>query len=236
VRRAFARHLELADPDLPWHASRDRLRDLGHALGELAAAGERIGQEVIRLQATEVAEIAEPAMPGHVGSSTMPQKRNPMTSEYLVASARLVRGPLAALAAASAHAGERDMAMWAVEWHALPQALILSGSVADKLAHVLEGLEVDVGRMRANLGLTRGAIAAESAMMLLANELGHERAHALVAAACRRADETGRPLAEVLAEAAGVAPERIEAALRPEAYTGLSAELAARVARRVLDG
>jgi 3-carboxy-cis,cis-muconate cycloisomerase len=231
VRRAFARRLGLAHAELPWHAARDRLRDLGHALAELAAAGERIAQEVIRLQATETAELAEPATAGHVGSSTMPQKRNPMTCEYLVASARLARGPLAALAAAGAHAGERDMGLWAVEWVALPEAVVLSGSVADKLAHVLGGLEVDAERMRRNLELSDGAIMAEAAMMAAAAELGHEAAHARVGAACRRAAAERRPLADVLAED-GL---DVAAALRPEAYTGLAEPLAARVAERIVD-
>jgi 3-carboxy-cis,cis-muconate cycloisomerase len=239
VRRAFSRRLALAHADVPWHAARDRVRDLGHGLAELAGAAERIACEVIRLQATEVAEVSEPIAPGHVGSSTMPQKRNPMICEYLVASARLARGPVRVLADAAAHAGERDMGLWATEWLAVPQAMILSGSVADKLAGVLEGLQVDTDRMRANLGATRGQVMAESAMMLLAVEVGHERAHAIVGTACRRASAVDRDLAEVLADTPEVSAllgrDRIERALRPEAYTGRAESFAQRVARRVLD-
>src|SRR5262249_5004052 len=165
VRAAFCRLLDLAEPEIPWHAARDRLRDLVHALAEIGAAGERIAAELVRLQATGVAEVREPATDRSVGSSTMPQKRNPMMCEYVIAAARLVRGPLAVLEATAAHASERDMGAWAVEWHAVPDAVILSAGLVAKLAHVLEGLEVDEARMRRNLDATGGAIMAEAVMM-----------------------------------------------------------------------
>src|SRR5207245_3280086 len=148
-----------------------------------------------RRQATETAERSEPHGPASVGSSTMPQKRNPMTSEYLVASARLLRGAVSVLLDAPAHAGERDMGAWAVEWIAVPQALILAGGVVEKLAAVLEGLVVDAGRMRRNLDLTRGTVLSEAAMMELARSVGHGRAHALVTAVSRRAGAAGLKLA-----------------------------------------
>jgi 3-carboxy-cis,cis-muconate cycloisomerase len=239
VRGAFCRILDLAEPEVPWHAARDRIRDLGHALTEIAGAGERIASEVIRLQATELAELSEPLADGHVGSSTMPQKRNPMTCEYIVATARLLRGTTGVLAGAPAHLHERDMGAWAVEWIALPQALILTGGLLAKLAAVLEGLVVNPERMRANLDLTRGQIMAEAVMMALAPELGHERAHEVVTRAARRATAERRDFASALLEdpdvAALLAPERVERALDPSAYLGLAAEAAAAVSSRITD-
>jgi 3-carboxy-cis,cis-muconate cycloisomerase len=236
VRRAFCRELDLAEADVPWHATRDRLRDLGHALAEISAAAERIGAEIVRLQATEAAELSEPSGDASVGSSTMPQKRNPMTSEYLVASARLVRGAVDVLFEAPAHAGERDMGLWATEWMAIPQALMLAAGTASKLAAILEGLVVDGDRMRANLQLTRGAILAEAAMMELASAIGHERAHAIVTTISRRAAATGTPLALALREDAIVRAHLPPAALdrfeRPESYLGVAAEIADDVALR----
>jgi adenylosuccinate lyase/3-carboxy-cis,cis-muconate cycloisomerase len=187
VRARFAERLGMPVPRVAWHAARDRVRDVGHALAKVAAAGERIAAEVVRLQATEVAELREPASPGHVGSSTMPQKRNPMTSEYLIASARLAQAAAGALQVSAAHAGERDMGLWAVEWVALPEALILTSSVGSKLRWILEGLEVDTARMRANVDMTRGAIMAEAVMMDMARHWGHEQAHRIVARASMRA-------------------------------------------------
>jgi 3-carboxy-cis,cis-muconate cycloisomerase len=224
VRAAFCRRLGLEEAEVPWHAARDRFRDLLHALDEIGAASERIAAEIVRLQATELAEAAEPLAPGHVGSSTMPQKQNPMISEYIVASARLLRASTSALRSTAAHAHERDMGIWAVEWLAIPQALILTGGILEKLAHVLEGLTVDPERMRTNLSLTRGAIMAEAAMMALGRSIGHERAHEVVTAAARRARVSGRDLVEVLGEdsQSGLSPEELARVLEPERYLGLA--------------
>jgi adenylosuccinate lyase/3-carboxy-cis,cis-muconate cycloisomerase len=225
VRARFAERLGMAVPALAWHAARDRVRDVAQALSQVAAAGERIAAEVVRLQATEVAELREPAARGHVGSSTMPQKRNPMTSEYLIASARLAQASAGALQLSSAHAGERDMGLWAVEWVALPEVLILTSSVASKLRWILEGLEVDTGRMRANVDLTRGAIMAEAVMMDMARHWGHERAHQIVARASVRAEADGNGLAAALAldpEVAGrYSPEDLQRLVAdPASYLG----------------
>jgi 3-carboxy-cis,cis-muconate cycloisomerase len=236
VRAAFCRLLGLAETDVPWHAARDRFRDLGHALAELGAAGERIAAEVIRLQATETAELSEPLGPTSVGSSTMPQKRNPMTSEYLVATARLLRGAVSVLLDAPAHAGERDMGAWAAEWMAVPQAMILAGGVVEKLAEIMEGLVVNGDRMRSNLDLTRGAILSEAAMMELARSVGHERAHALITAVSRGVGAEGRTLAAALVEdeqvSAHLSPEDVERLADPSAYLGLASTAAGAVAAR----
>jgi 3-carboxy-cis,cis-muconate cycloisomerase len=233
VLDAFCSRLELRRPQVPWFAARDRMRDLAHALGEVGASAERIAAEVIRLQATEVGELAEGDGDAHVGSSTMPQKRNPMVSEYLVASAHLLRGAIATLFNATAHAGERDMSLWAVEWLAVPQAFILAGGIAEKLDRIVASLEVDRARMRTNLDLTEGAILAEAAMMALARELGHEEAHAIVTAASRQARAADRALLDVLAEDPR-AGSLIDSALLtrlpdPAAYLGLAIDVASRV-------
>jgi 3-carboxy-cis,cis-muconate cycloisomerase len=237
VRQAFCRELGLAEPEVPWHATRDRFRDLGYALATISGAAERITAEIIRLQATEVAELAEPWNEASVGSSTMPQKRNPMTSEYVVAAARLLRGTVEVLFASPAHAGERDMGLWATEWMAIPQALMLAGGIAAKLAAILQGLVVDGDRMRANLELTHGGILAEAAMMELASAVGHEPAHAVVAEISRRAAAAGTPLTAALQEDAAARTHLPQAALdrleRPESYLGAAAEIAGDAALRV---
>ena len=116
------------------------------------------------------------------------------------------------------------MARWGVEWLAVPQAVVLAGGVADKLAHVLEGLVVDAARMRENLDATGGQIMAEAVMMRLAERMGHESAHHLVMAACRRAATSGTSLAdELLAEdTLGLDRAQVDALLDPAGYLGLS--------------
>ena len=79
------------------------------------------------------------------------------------------------------------MGYWAVEWIALPAGARPRRRIVDKLAAVLEGLEVDTRRMRANLDASRGQIMAEAVMMALGRTLGHEQAHELVLRASRRA-------------------------------------------------
>jgi adenylosuccinate lyase/3-carboxy-cis,cis-muconate cycloisomerase len=231
VRRRYAAILDLPGAPVPWHVARDRIRDIAHALDQLGSAAERIAGEVVRLQAAEVGEAREPATPGHVGSSTMPQKRNPMTSEYLIASARLLHGSVTVIATSAGHAGERDMGLWAAEWVAVPQAFILAGGITTKLAWVLSGLEIDAERMRANLRLTDGAIMAEAVMMRLAAAIGHEPAHRAVAAAAARASARGEPLALCLAADSVVSrhldPEEVAALIDPQTYLGLAPEIAA---------
>jgi 3-carboxy-cis,cis-muconate cycloisomerase len=236
VRGTFCRLLDLAEPPVPWHAARDRMRDLVHALVEIGAAGERIAAEIVRLQATETAEVFEPATERSVGSSTMPQKRNPMVCEYVIASARLQRGSLAVLEASSAHASERDMAAWAVEWLAVPEAMLLTAGLLDKLAGVLEGLVVSPERMLANLELTNGAIMAEAVMMALARSIGHEPAREAVTAASRRAAADGSGLREALLStpsvAAVLAADELDQLLDPSRYLGLAADIAAQGVHR----
>ncbi len=230
VLEAYCDRLDLPVPEGPWHAARFLLRDLCHGLGEIGASGERIAAEIVRLQASEIDELREPAMPGHVGSSTMPQKRNPMTSEYLIGSARLLRGAVSVVLEGGAHAGERDMGAWSAEWLAVPQACILASSVADKLAWVLEGLEVRADRMRANLELTRGAIVAEELMMRLGRELGHETAHQVVARAAQEAARSGRRLDEI---AIGDDPDASVELVDAADYVGWSARAAEQAALRI---
>jgi adenylosuccinate lyase/3-carboxy-cis,cis-muconate cycloisomerase len=230
VRAAFSRLLDLAEPAVPWHAARDRLRDLLHALVEIAAAGERIAAEIVRMQSTELGEAREPAGDGAVGSSTMPQKRNPMVCEYVIAAARLLRGPASVVEASAAHAHERDMGAWATEWIAVPEALVLAAGLLDKLARVLEGLEVDAERMLRNLELTGGGIMAEAVMMSLASAVGHEEAHAAVTAASRRAAESGAGLRAALLDDPGIAASldgtELDGLLDPTGYLGLAADTA----------
>ena len=208
---------------------RDRLRDLAHALDEIAAAAERIALEIVRLQSTEIAEVGEPLAPGHVGSSTMPQKRNPMSLRVRrrvgQSAPRARRRRCTALGRPCARARH---GAWAAEWLALPQAFILAGGIVEKLASILEGLTVSSQRMGENLALTRGQIMAEAVMMAIAGRIGRERAHELVSEASTRATAEGRGLGDVLRLDREVtdllAPEEISRLLEPESYLGIAAQ------------
>ena len=238
VRTRFAEILGLNDPVVPWHTSRDRVRDLAFALDQIATAAERIGGEVIRMQSTELSELREPAAPQHVGSSTMPQKRNPFTSELMCMNARLVHGTVSAIASNGAHSYERDMVNWSMEWFTIPSVVMLASGVLSKLNVVTSGLEVNVDRMRDNLATSEPLIMSEAIMMTLASEIGHEEAHEIVHQAAALGNVTTEEFLRAIYEHSdqkGVDRALIENAIEPSTYIGLVDDYIAHVERRVGD-
>ena len=230
VRRAFCARLGLAEPGAPWHVARDGLAELVSCLALLAATLERIALEIVSLQSTELAEVAEPLVPGHVGSSTMPQKRNPHACELAAAACKLLRGLAPVMVGCMVGQHERDMAAWAAEWMLVPQAMILASGALAGLRPVTEGLVVDEARMRANLDLTRGGIMAEALMIAAAPALGRDRAHEELIRLTRAAAREGASLGEAAARddvfAGALGPGGIAQALDPAGYLGESGRIA----------
>jgi 3-carboxy-cis,cis-muconate cycloisomerase len=209
VLRLAAEELDLAEPTVPWHANRVRVAELGGALAVTAGVLAKIGRDVALLTQTEITEVREPA--GKGGSSTMPHKRNPVGSALAIACAEQVLGAATVLTGALAQEHERGLGRWNAEWAPLSQALSYAGGAAAHVREVLEGLEVDAGRMRANLSeLT----AAEHASFVLAERVGRERAHELVAEAAR-----GASFRDGL-QAAGLSADEVERVLDPASYLG----------------
>jgi 3-carboxy-cis,cis-muconate cycloisomerase len=163
----------------------------------------------------------------------MPQKRNPIACEFILAAARNVRQLVPVMLDAMLADHERATGPWHAEWIALPQAFALTAGALHHARAMLEGLEVDAARMRRNLDATRGMISAEAVMMALAPEVGRQQAHQLVAAACRKASAEDGHLLDALcadpAVTAHLAPERLQALLDPESYTGLAGAFVDRV-------
>ncbi len=170
----YARELDLAEPALPWHANRMPIARLAAELDVAAGALGKVALDVILLSQAEVGEVAE-AAPG--GSSTMPQKRNPVGSALARACAAQVHAHASVLSRGE-HELERAAGAWQAEWDALSGALALTGGAAALVRQVLEGLEVDEARLAGNM--TR-ALVAERAAFLLAETHGREEAHRLVA-------------------------------------------------------
>lgn len=229
LRAGVARRLGLGNAPVPWHATRDRSAELG-GLGVLAAGvGERIASEVIRLQSTELGEVTEPLLADHVGSSTMPQKRNPHVCETIVAKARIARAVGSMLLGNGAHQHERDLGAWAAEWLAVPQLLIVVGGIVADLSTILTGLTAHASRMRANIEQTGGQILSEAIMMMLEPFMGRARAHELLIELTRLADAEGRPFAEVVTTDRRVtrhlSAQDVIATLEPERHTGLATAL-----------
>ena len=198
VTEALGNDLGLAVPDMPWHTQRDRLCDIAATLGMLAATLGKLARDLSLLAQTEVGEADEPAAPGRGGSSTMPQKRNPVGASIALAAAVRVPGLVATMLTASVQEHERGLGDWPAEWETLPQIVLLTAGALDAMADVAEGLDVHADRMRANLDLTQGLTFAEAVQMALAPAMGRDAAHALVASACRRAMAEGAHLRDIL--------------------------------------
>jgi 3-carboxy-cis,cis-muconate cycloisomerase len=228
VLAGVAAELELAEPTLPWHTVRVRPAALAGALGTVAGVMAKTARDLTLLAQTEVGEVAE-GVPGRGGSSTMPHKRNPVGAIATVACAQRVPALVATMLGAMAHEHERAAGAWHVEWETQSELLRLVGSAAAWLREALESLEVDAGRMRANLDLTGGLLMAESIATRLAPSLGRLPAHEVVERTCRQAVEEGRPLRDVLLEVPEVTDHlsaaEIASALAPESYLGAASAL-----------
>ena len=236
VMGALAEELGLDTPPIAWHVARDRLAEGVSFLGLLTGSLGKIATDIALLMQAEIGEVAEPYQEGRGGSSTMPQKRNPIACEFILAGAKNVRQLVPVMLDAMVQDHERATGPWHAEWIALPQAFALTAGALHHARAILEGLVVDPERMRRNLGITRGMISAEAVMMALAPEVGREDAHHLVAAACQRAlAHDSHLLEELQADAAVTAhlsPERLAELLDPASYTGLAGELVDRVLAR----
>jgi 3-carboxy-cis,cis-muconate cycloisomerase len=233
VMAALAEELGLRVPPIAWHVGRDVFAEVAGFLGLLTGSLGKIATDVALLMQAEIAEVSEPHQQGRGGSSTMPQKRNPIACEFILACARNVRALAPVMLDAMVQDHERATGPWHAEWLALPQAFALAAGALHHARAMLEGLVVDPDRMRRNLEITRGMICAEAAMMALAPHVGREEAHRLVAAACDRALASGQHLRDALAADAQVtrhlSAARLDELLDPANYTGRAAEFVERV-------
>ncbi len=211
VMEALAAELGLRAPPAPWHVARDGVAEAVSFCGLLCGSLAKIATDVVLLAQTEVAEAAEPHTEGRGGSSTMPQKRNPIASEYIIAAARAVQALVPLMQGAMAGDQERATGPWQAEALALPQAFLLSHGAAVATRALAEGLVVDAARMRRNLDATGGLIVAEAVMMGLAPHLGRAEAHHVVRHASDVALAEGIKLAAALSREQKVT-EKLDAA------------------------
>jgi 3-carboxy-cis,cis-muconate cycloisomerase len=187
VARALAKELALDLPSLPWHAHRDRIVNLGAALGALIGTLGKMARDISLLMQSEIAEVSEPSAPGRGTSSSMPQKSNPVACAAALAAATRAPGLVATLFAGMPQEHQRGLGGWQAEWDTLPELFLLAADALRQMLGAAEGLVVDTARMRANIDATKGVVMAESVAMALTPAIGRERANALVEAASRRA-------------------------------------------------
>jgi 3-carboxy-cis,cis-muconate cycloisomerase len=240
VQAGIGKHLGFGTMAVPSRALGDHLAENICLLGLLSATCAKIGREIYTLMKTEFGEVEEPVPPGTVGSSTMPQKRNPKLCQDIIALAADVRSqvPLALEAMQTEHEADRTTALMMDAAEA--RAAIATGDMLGRLAEVLRGLKLDPKRMRANLDLGGGLIMAEAIMLDLGATLGRQHAHDIVYDAAQAAFVEGRAFSELLSSdprvTAHLSPQAIDKLLDPIAYTGLCAEMAREGASRARAG
>jgi 3-carboxy-cis,cis-muconate cycloisomerase len=221
----YAHELELPEPVVPWHTNRQRVAELGAALGAAAGAAAKVGRDITLLAQSEVGEVAE-ASGG--GSSTLPQKRNPVRSTLAVACARLANAHAGVLLGELAHEHERAVGGWHAEWEALSGALAFAGGSAAAAADAVAGLEVDGERMRANLEASGGLVLAERVSFALAPRLGRSQAHEVVAEAARASSFRQALTADARV---GLVEDELDVLLDPVGYLGAAEALVDRALR-----
>ena len=233
VQEQLAEELGLAQPEIAWHTARDRIAEVGCVLGLVTGTCAKIATDVKLMMQTEVEEVYEPFHEGRGSSSTMPQKRNPISCVYVTALSSVVRQHVAALLNAMDEDHERATGPWEIEWIVLPEIFSCSAGALAQTRFLVGGLQVDEKKMRANLDITRGLIVSEAVMMGLGPHLGRQYAHDLVYDICRQVVATGRPLVDLLAENKEITAHLDRAALAklcdPANYLGQAGEMVDRV-------
>jgi 3-carboxy-cis,cis-muconate cycloisomerase len=236
VQAGMGKHLGMLPMRIPSRTLGDHLAENICLFGLLAATCSKIAREIYTLMKTEFGEVEEPVPPGTVGSSTMPQKRNPKLCQDIIAAAAEVRAsvPLALEAMQTEHEADRTTSL--IMEAAEARSAIALGDALARLVEVLKGLRLDPARMRRNLDLGGGLIMAEAVMLNLGAAIGRQHAHDVVYDAAQAAFVEARPFAELLAAdprvTAHLDSQAISALLDPTAYTGLCADMARDAALR----
>jgi len=236
TQAALAKELGLGVPDITWHTIRDGFAEVTGFLALVAGTIGKIGYDIMLMMQTETGEVLEPFVQGRGASSTMPQKRNPISSEMMVAAAKIVREQHAAMLDAMVQDHERATGPWHVEWQCLPTAFIVASGGLRAAREALEGLEVRPDAMQRTLDMTGGLIVAEAVMMGLAPRLGRQIAHDVVYDCCRDALATGAPFLDTLASepriAAVMTREELAPLVDPANYLGAAPEMTRRLLER----
>ena len=229
VQEAMAEELGLGVPATTWHVARDGFAEAVNLLALVTGSLGKIALDIMIMASTEFAEVYEPFVKGRGASSTMPQKRNPISSELMLAASKAVRQHAGLMVDAMVQDFERATGPWHAEWIAIPESFILTAGALHQAKFALGGLVVDADRMRYNLGITRGLIVAEAVMMGLAPHMGRQQAHDVVYDACRTVNGQGGSLAEALAALPAVTQHLDRAAIDrlcdPANYLGLAPQM-----------
>jgi 3-carboxy-cis,cis-muconate cycloisomerase len=220
IQEALAAELKLNLPPIPWHTQRDSLAELASWLSMVSGSLAKMAQDVILLAQSEVGELRESADASRGGSSTMPQKNNPITSELIITAARINASLLASMHHAQVQEHERGTHGWQMEWLVLPQMFTLTAAALDKAIFLSQNLVVDEVRMRKNVAASNGLMLAEAVSYALVKaSMSRASANQLVKEACQVVMQEGRHLIDVMKEKTD-APVDWDAIREESAYLG----------------
>jgi adenylosuccinate lyase len=210
--------------------------DLAHACVTTLGVMANLADDMRHLQRTEIAEIAEAFRAQQVGSSTMPQKRNPVSFENVKSmwKAFMPRVITTYLDQISEH--QRDLTNSASQRFS-GELIAATAYAATRLGASIDGIHIDRDRMKANVGLSKDSIIAEALYVLLAKH-GHPDAHEAVRRLTLEAEQSGRPVLELAALdpdlksiLASLSSDERRVLDQPEEYRGLAGDVARDVAK-----
>jgi 3-carboxy-cis,cis-muconate cycloisomerase len=233
VQQALCEELGLGVPVSTWHVARDGLAEVMNFFGLVTGSLGKIALDIMMMASTEFGEVYEPFVKGRGASSTMPQKRNPISSELMLAAAKGVRQHAGLMLDAMVQDFERATGPWHAEWMAIPESFVLTAGSLHQAKFALGGLIVDEKKMADNLDISRGLIVAEAVMMGLAPDIGRQEAHDVVYDACRIANDRNMTLADALSADPRVSEHidraTIDRLTSPKNYLGLAPQMVDRI-------
>ncbi len=185
---------------MPWHTQRDSFAELANWLSLVTSSLAKMAQDIILLTQSEVGELQESNDPSRGGSSTLPQKSNPVQSELIITAARQNAQLLASMHNAMIQEHERGTHGWQLEWLALPQMFHLSASALKKALWLSQNMIVNTDAMLANVKASKGIMLAEYYSFELAKYMPRVEAKALVKQALMKQRSSARHLADELAD------------------------------------
>ncbi len=236
VSEALAAELDLPSPPIPWHTHRDRIAEVATFMGLLAGTMGKLARDLSLQMQTEVGELSEAASEGRGGSSTMPHKRNPVSSAVALSCALRVPALVGTMLSAMVQEHERGLGGWHAEWETLPELCTLTAGALAAMHEALAGIEVSPAAMQANLHKAGGVIMAEAVSMELAKFVGREQAHHLVEQASRHSLEQGTELLSSLLAieevTAHLSEQQLHALLEPASYLGSAQSMIDQVLER----
>jgi 3-carboxy-cis,cis-muconate cycloisomerase len=226
IQRLMFGHLGLNVPAISWHVARDSWSEVVSWLAITGATLAKIANEIAILMRSEIGELSEPYETGRGASTTLPQKRNPIACEPVIANAHKLRELASSQLMAMIQEHERPVGPMHLEWMVIPESFVLLSGSLKHSRFILENLWVSPAQMRKNLDLGGGLLMSEAVMMGLAPKVGKSQAHHLVYTAAGKALDNGLTLREALLAEKEITSllsvSEIDALIDPANYVGVA--------------